>query len=89
MIATVAMNRHFKVLCVVLILIMMLFIFSACSNKSQDKLEKAESLLAEASYEFAKIADDCDFAQRHGDYESMLEELGITRLRCEEMQKKM
>lgn len=83
------MNKHFKVLCAVMMLIMLLFTFGACTNKNQDKLGKAEALLSEASYLFETIADDCSYAEKYGDYESMQEELGITQLRCEEMHKKI
>ncbi len=83
------MGRQFKLFCIAMILIALLFAFSACSDKSQEKLEKAELLLSEVSYELGKIARDCDFAQRQGDYDYMEEELGITQLRCEELQKKI
>lgn len=83
------MNKHFRVLCVVMILMMLLFTFSACTNKTQDKLDKAEALLSEASYLLETMADDCSYAEKYGDYESMQEELGMTRLRCEEMHKKI
>ena len=83
------MSKHFKLFCVVMILIFLLFMFSACSNKSQEKLEKAELLLSEISYELEIIADDCKYDEEYGDYESMEEELGMTQLRCVELKKKI
>ena len=83
------MSKHFKLVCVVMILMILLFMFSACSNKSQEKLDKAELLLSEISYELGKIVDDCEIAMKFGDYDSLEEEVGITKVRCEDLKDKI
>ena len=67
----------------------MMLLLSGCNDKLREDYDKAEALLSKISYNLEVIADDCEFAERKGDYDLMEEELGMTQLRCEEMKKEI
>lgn len=71
----------------VIYIIASLLLLSGCVNKRAKQNEDTNSKLTWVSEKLESIIDDCKYAVKYGDYDSMEEELGITIVRCEDMKK--
>ena len=69
-------------------ILILLLLLGSCESKKYTELEKANMLLDDISDQLRTMIENLEVAQEY-EYESMLEEIGIEQIRCEEMKRKI